>query len=51
MDSSDTQDYDNKLQHMVESWRNSEMPGTSDIDKFINWFMINKAEVIRNTML
>ena len=27
------------------------MPSTSDIDKFINWFMTNKAEVIRNTML
>ena len=51
VDSSDTEDYDNKLQHMVESWRNSEMPSTSDIDKFVNWFMTNKAEVIRNTML
>ena len=30
MDSSDTEDYDNKLQHIVKSWRNSEMPSTSE---------------------
>lgn len=51
VDSSDTEDYDNKLNHLVESWRNSEMPSTSDIDKFVNWFMTHKAGVIQNTML
>ena len=36
VDSSDTEDYDNKLQHnMVKSWRNSDMPSTSDIDNHI----------------
>ena len=51
MDSSDTEDYDDKLKPLVESWRNSEMPGTSDINKFVNWFLTHKVGVIQNTML
>lgn len=35
VDSSDTEDYDQKVEHLVESWRNSEMSSTSDVEKLI----------------
>lgn len=43
-------DFECKLNDVVESWRNAETSSSSDIDKFIDWFVANKVKVIR-TML
>ena len=51
VDSTDNDDYENKLEHLVQSWMNSEMPSIADISKFIQWFMTHKAGVIENSML
>ena len=51
VDCVDNDDFENKLEVVVESWRSSSMSSGSDIEKFIDWFMSRKVEVIRNTML
>ena len=51
VDSVNSDDYDNKLQAVIGSWRNAELQSTSDIEKFIDWFMANKPQAIRQTML
>ena len=51
VESVDNDDYERKLEVVVESWRCSSMSSGSDINKFIDWFMSRKVEVIRNTML
>ena len=51
VDSVNSDDYDNKLQAVIGSWRDAELQSTSDIEKFIDWFMANKSQAICQTML
>ena len=51
VDSVNSDDYDNKLQTVIGSWRDAELQSTSDIEKFIDWFMANKSQAICQTML
>lgn len=47
----DDRDFQNKLEALLQSWHNLEMPSTSDVEKFIKYFIDNTAPVIRDTML
>jgi hypothetical protein len=51
VDCFDNENFERNLETTIKTWRNLESTSTSNIEKFIGWFMENKVEVIRNTML
>lgn len=44
-------DYEEKLEKAIASWRNLQSSSDVNIEKFITWFMANKAITIQTTML
>lgn len=50
-DASDINDFDIKVGKLVTTWRNLEITSTGDMDRFIHWFEVHKAPVIRRSML
>lgn len=51
VDSSDRDDYQSKLDSLVQAWQTAEMPSSADAHGFIRWFQANKADAIRDKML
>ena len=51
VDSSDSDDFQVKLQSLLTKWRSIEVPTVANMDRFTEWFIGNKADVIRKTML
>lgn len=51
VDSIDSGDFQAKLQYLTEKWSNCEMSSSADMAGFMKWFISNKADVIRDTML
>ena len=51
VDASDTIDFQEKMQRVVETWRNIAIPSSANMDRFVTWFVEHKAPVIRDSML
>lgn len=51
VDATDTADFEEKLDKLVDSWRDAPLPSTANIERFITWFLAHKAPVVRNSML
>ncbi len=51
VDSSDTDDFEVKLESLLRKWHSLSTPSSGDIKRFIQWFVYNKVHVIRNTIL
>ncbi len=50
-DSSDSDDFQLKLESLLQKWRNFTTPSSADMEAFLQWFVDNKVHVIRDTML
>ena len=51
VDSFDNDDYQCKLDALIKEWQTTQMPSSAHIQKFVEWFLSNKADAIRDTML
>ncbi len=51
VDSSDNDDYQSKLDSLVQAWTSAEVSSLADVEGFVKWFLTNKADAIRDTML
>ena len=51
VDASDDDDFQMKLDALLEKWRNLGMSSSADVERFLQYFVVNKVAVIRNTML
>lgn len=51
VDSTDTDDFDEKVDKLLRKWVDSEHTSASDIEGFINWFQTYKVPVIRDSMI
>lgn len=53
VDADDVDDFDAKLESLLTKWKGQDVAatGSSDIDKFINWFQSCKAPMIHNSMI
>ena len=50
MDTSEN-DFDAKVQSLVQSWRSHAVPSGAKVDRFIDYFVEKKAHIIRETMI
>ena len=51
VDGYDTKDFDEKLKKVITRWRHVLQPSCADIEGFINWFRVSKAQVVQESML
>ena len=51
VDSSDNDEYQSKLDSLIQAWQSTEMTSSADMQRFVGWFLTNKADAIRDTML
>ena len=51
VDASDDSDFQNKLDAVTQAWRSCSLPSTANLERFIDYLMVSKASVIRDTML
>ena len=51
VDVSDDDDFQKKLDALIEKWRNMDMSSSANMERFLQYFVGNKVPVIRNTML
>lgn len=51
VDASDDDDFQKKLDALLEKWHNLDMSSSADVERFLQYFVGNKVAVIRNTML
>ena len=51
VDSTDVEDFQAKLESLIEKWNTLANSSSADMAEFIDWFKANKVEVIRDTML
>jgi hypothetical protein len=51
VDASDVDDFQAKVESLLSKWRNHDMSSSADMEGFIQWFVANKVDVIKNSML
>ena len=51
LDASHDCDFQNKLDAVTQAWRSCSLPSTANLERFIDYLMVNKASVIQDTML
>ena len=51
VDASDDSDFQNKLDAVTQVWHSCSLPSTANLERFIDYLMVSKASVIRDTML
>ena len=51
VDAQDDDEFQRKLDAVMESWQGKPVSSTTKLDSFINWFNVNKSSAIRNYML
>ena len=51
VDAQDDDEFQRKLDAVMESWQGNPVSSTTKLDSFIIWFNVNKSSAIRNYML
>ena len=51
VDASDNIGFQDKLEKILEKWRNLSLPSSANLDRFIGWFLNHKVPVIQQSIL
>ena len=51
VDASDINDFQAKVELLLTKWRDHDLSSSADMESFIQWFVANKVDVIKNSML
>ena len=51
VDASDSSDFQEKMERLLERWQGIAMPSSADMGRFITWFQTHKAPVVQDSML
>ena len=51
VDASDSIDFQEKVEKILEKWRNLSVPSSANVERFISWFLNHKVPVIQDSML
>ena len=49
VDAVDTDDFQHKLSLLEAKWKNLATPSSLDLEEFLQWFAINKVDLLKNT--